>query len=120
MAYLILILNVFFVVRYKWRYFNFHQHKVDFYLSVIFSLLLTGVHRIEILTANEFYKIKMGFPLAWIDKYLRGDELFEPMNYFAISEAAYRIDIFVINTVMIYIFMVGFRTLVSKSYGKLE
>lgn len=114
MIYIILIANVFFVIKYKWKYFNYNNHKIDFYLSIIFSLLLTGVHKIETVSGNGLYNIKMGFPIAWIEKYVSENELFEIVNYFAISDAAYRIELFIINVVMLYCFIVGFRTIFNK------
>ena len=111
MATAIILIDIFFVLKYKWRHFNYHHNKIEFYLSIIFSILFSGIHKIDVLVEGSLYSVKMGFPFPWMEKYIFHEALFEPMNYFQISEINYQLGVFFINALLIYCLMIGVRRL---------
>jgi len=111
MAVIIILLDIIYIVRFKWSSFKYHDNKIEFYMSIFFTIICSGIHQITEVFEGSLYSINMGFPFPWMEKHISYEQLMKPMNYFEFTEISYQIIVFALNSLIIYCLMIGTKKL---------
>lgn len=109
MAHILLIIAIISIVKYKRKSFLYKLNKTECFISLFFTIIFSGIHRFTEIFEDSLFIVKMGFPYAWMETHIAYENLFKPINYFAIADIAYRIEMFVLNFLIIYVLMIALK-----------